>query len=67
MAVAAYTNPRSVIVDPPSAVTFPPSVAPVAVMLATVGLVTVGANEVDVAPSSWPASSLILACIFPVG
>ena len=40
--VFAYTTPRAVIVAPPFAVTFPPSVAVVPVMLADVGVVTVG-------------------------
>ena len=41
-AVFAYTTPRAVMVEPPSAVTLPPSVAEFAVMLADVGVVTVG-------------------------
>ena len=42
VAVNACTTPRSVIDAPPSAVTLPPSVAPVVVTDALVGVVTVG-------------------------
>ena len=42
MAVGAQTTPRVVTVAPPLAVTLPPKVAVVAVILAEVGVVTVG-------------------------
>ena len=44
--VSAYTTPRAVTLAPPSAVTFPPSAAPDAVIDALVGVVTVGAVAV---------------------
>ena len=42
VAVAAKTTPRSVIAAAPSIVTFPPSLALVAVMPVFVGVITVG-------------------------
>src|SRR5436190_1488015 len=47
--VLAYRTPRLVRAAPPSLVTVPPSVAEVAVIAVTVGLVTLGA----VVPAAW--------------
>ena len=41
--VSAYSTPRVVMAPPPLLVTFPPSVADVAVLAVAVGLLTVGA------------------------